>query len=168
MSLLSVMVDMGARPQAPGIFGAMTRIHRRGLRRAIVSRHNRQKPKPSSPLPQRRMDGFHNRNETAVDSRFLCLTCQESTALVSCSVGIHTKRSHNGSGENLAHRTTQKANVDASFDPAIAWRVASQQSQPPFHRTSHNLRRFGFLIKQYLNSGGGSIPLFQSRAIHAK
>jgi len=49
-----------------------------------------------------------------------------------------------------------------------AWLVASQQSQPPFHRTSHNLRRFGFLIKHLLISGGSAIPFFQSRAIHAK
>jgi hypothetical protein len=114
------------------------------------------------------MDGIRNRNETAVDSRFLCLTCQESIKAASLSVGINIKRSPDGTGENLAPKTTQQTNVDASFDPAIAWRVASQQSQPPFHRTSHNLRRFGFLIKQFLNSGGGSIPLFQSRAIHAK
>ena len=118
------------------------------------------KPKPSSPLPQRRRDGIRNRNETTVDSRFLCLTTQESTALASCSVRIPINRLASGSGENLAPTTTQDTIVDASFDPAIAWRVASQQSRPPFHRTSHTLRQFGFLIKQILISGGGSFSFF--------
>jgi hypothetical protein len=47
-------------------------------------------------------------------------------------------------------KNTQQTYVDASFNPVIAWRVASQQSQPPFHRTSRTLRRFGFLIKRLL------------------
>ncbi len=56
-------------------------------------------------------------------------------------------RPRSGFGHPGTVETEVSECIDAPFGPAIAWRVAPQQSPPPFHRTHNRVHPLGLLLK---------------------
>ena len=115
----------GAAPEAPGILGAMTRIHRRGLKGRLFRGTIAKTQKPFAPLPQRRTNEIHNRTMKLPSIRgFLALRPKNRANWLFLRSGFTSSIPPLPAAETtLPQKPQRKTNVDASFGPAMLGRL---------------------------------------------